>query len=140
MRSRLEYCDSLTKQSKYPVILERILKKILVHPSKSKLLELLINDYHLSGHHTCPEFTRRTLRNRYWIVGGKKAVQSILHKCPHKECRPLKPVIQNIPPIPAERMNTAKVFEMVSLHGLGPFKIRKCGIGYYNSLCEKCYA
>ena len=102
MKSRLEYCDSLPEQTKYPIILD--------HPSKSKLSELLINDCHLSGHHSGPEFTRRTLLNRYWIVGGKKAIQSILHKCRHKECRHIKAVIQNIPPLPAERMNTANVF------------------------------
>ena len=37
-------------------------------------------------------------------------------------------------------MNTAKVYEMVSLDGIGPFEIRKCGICNYNSLCERCYA
>ena len=57
MKSRLEYCDLLPEQSKYPVILD--------HPSKSKLSELLINDCHLSGHHSGPNYTRRTLRNRY---------------------------------------------------------------------------
>ena len=126
MKSRLEYCDSLPEQSKYPIIRD--------HPSKSKLPELLINDCHLSGHHSGPEFTRRTLRNRYWIVGGKKVIQSILHKCLHKECRPLIAVIQNIPPLPAERLNTAKVFEMISLDGIGPFKIRRCGI------CQRKYS
>ena len=132
MRSRLEYCDSLPEQARYPTILD--------HPSKSKLAELLIKDVHLSGYHSGPEFTRRTLRNRYWIVGGKKAIQSILHKCCHKACRPIKTVIQNIPPLPAERMNTAKVFEMISLDGIGPFEIKKCGICNYKSLCEKCYS
>ena len=63
MKSWLEYCDLLPEQSKNPVILE--------HPSKSKLSELLINDCHLSGHHSGPDYTRRTHRNRYWIVGGK---------------------------------------------------------------------
>merc|ERR1711873_158659 len=76
MKSRLEYCDLLSEQPKYPVILE--------HPSKSKLSELLINDCHLSGHHSGPDYTRRALRNRYWIVGGKRAIQYILHKCPYK--------------------------------------------------------
>ena len=132
MKSRLEYCDLLPEQSKYPVILE--------HPSKSKLSELLINDFHLKGHHSGPDHTRRALRNRFWIVGGKKAIQSILHKCPFKGCRPIKPIIQNTPPLPEERMNTAKVFEMISLDGIGHFEIRKCGICNYNSLCEKCYA
>ena len=100
----------------------------------------MINDCHLKGHHSGPDHTRRTLRNRFWIVGGKKAIQSILHKCPFKGCRPVKPIIQNTPPLPVERMNTAKVYEMVSLDGIGPFEIRKCGICNYNSLCEKCYA
>ena len=70
-------------------------------------------------------------------MGGKKAIQSILHKCPFKERRPVKPVIQNILPLPEEQMNTAKVFEVVILDGIGPFEIRKCGICNYNSLCEK---
>ena len=64
MKSRLEYCDLLPEQSKYPVILE--------HPSKSKLSELLINDFHLKGHHSGPDHTRRALRHRFWIVGGKR--------------------------------------------------------------------
>ena len=129
IKSRLEYCDLLLEQSKLPVILE--------HPSKSKLLELLINDCHLSGHHSGLEYTRRALRNRYWIVGEKRAIQSILHKCPYKGCRPAKPVIQNTPPLPEERMNTAKVFEIISVDGIGPFEIRKCGICNYNFLCKK---
>ena len=52
----------------------------------------------------------------------------------------MKPVIQNTPPFPEERINTTKVFEMIFLDGIDPFEIRKCGICNYNSLCEKCYA
>ena len=64
MKSRLETCDLLPEQSKYLITLE--------HPSKSKLSELLINDCHLSGHHSGLDYTRRALRNRYWIVGEKE--------------------------------------------------------------------
>ena len=53
---------------------------------------------------------------------------------------PVKAIIQNTPPLPEERMNTAKVFEVISLDGIGPFEIRKCEICNHNSLCEKCYA
>ena len=70
----------------------------------------------------------------------EKAISSILHKCPHKKCAGsrLKPIIQNPPPLPPERMNTSNVFEFISLDGVGPFEILKCGTCHYSNFCEKC--
>ena len=125
MKTRLEYCDILPEQARYPVI--------LAHPNKSRLAELLIIEAHLKLCHGGPEVVRRRLRNLYWILGGKKAISSILHKCPHKKCAGsrLKPIIQNPPPLPAERMNTSNVFEFISLDGVGPFEILMFGICEY---------
>ena len=101
MKTRLEYCDILPEQARYPVI--------LAHPNKSRLAELLIIEGHLKLCHGGPEVVRRRLRNLYWILGGKKAISSILHKCPHQKCAGsrLKPIIQNPPPLPPEGMNTS---------------------------------
>ena len=64
MKTRLEYCDILPEQARYPVI--------LAHPNKSRLAELLIIEAHLKLCHGGPEVVRRRLRNLYWILGGKK--------------------------------------------------------------------
>lgn len=65
---------------------------------------------------------------------GKKAISSVLDQCSHKEYRPIKAIIQNVPPLPAERMNGTKVSKMISLDGIGAYEIRKCWVCHYNSI------
>ena len=132
MRTRLEYCDVLPEQTKYPIILS--------HPKKSRLAELLIIEAHENLNHAGPESTKRQIRNSHWIVGGKRAITMVLGKCQHKKCvgQRLKPIIQNPPPLPPER-SIASCFDYISLDGIGPFELLKCGTCHYNSLCEKCH-
>ena len=89
MRTRLGHSELLPEQHKYPIILSK----------DSRLSELIILNSHEKQHHAGPEQTKRLVRNIYWILDGKRAISSILSKCPHQECvsKRLKPIIQAPP-------------------------------------------
>ena len=94
---------------------------------------------HEKQHHAGPEQTKRLVRNTYWILGGKRAISSILSKCPHQECvsKRLKPVIQAPPSLPAERLANS-CFEYISIDACGPFEMKLCGVCNYSAICSKC--
>ena len=68
MQTRLAYSDLLPEQMKYPIILAK----------KSRLAELIIMDSHIQQLHAGPEQTKRLVRNKYWVVGGKRGISTVI--------------------------------------------------------------
>ena len=120
MRTRLTRMDILPEQLKHPTILAR----------DSKLSELLIMDSHVRQIHAGPEQAKRMVRNKFWIIGGKRVISTVINKCLHRPCvlKRLKPVIQTAPPLPPERIGDYNsVWQYTSLDACGPFHLKKCG-------------
>jgi len=57
----------------------------MIVPSTSVLVKALIQQVHEDYGHPGVQFTLCKLRERYWILGGRRAIKSILNKCPR--CR-----------------------------------------------------
>ena len=62
MRTRLEYGDHLSEQTRFPIIL----------PKDSLLTNLIIMNEHVQMAHSGAEQTKRLIRNKYWVIGSKK--------------------------------------------------------------------
>ena len=92
MKTRLTYSELLPEQMKHPIILGK----------GSRLAELVIMDAHVTQLHAGPEQTKRLVRNKFWAIGGKRAISKVINKCNHKECtaKRMKPVLQPPPPLP----------------------------------------
>ena len=126
MHTRLT--ELLSEQYKYPIIL-----------AKGRLAELIIWDTHERLLHSGPAQTKRDTRARFWVLGGKRYVSSVIHGCNHKKClaRRLSPVIQPQPDLPIQRLENC-CYKFVSLDGMGPFLMKKCEICNFSAACETC--
>ena len=71
MQTRLTYSELLPKQMKHPIILGK----------GSRLAELVIMDAHVTQLHAGPEQTKRLVRNKFWAIGGKRAISKVINKC-----------------------------------------------------------
>merc|ERR1712074_135973 len=89
MRTRLEYGEHLSEQTRFPIIL----------PKDSKLTYLIIMHQHVQTSHCGAEQTKRLIRNNYWIIGSKRKIKSVLKQCKNRECQKwqLKPIA--VPPL-----------------------------------------
>ena len=119
MRANVTYTDILTEQMKHPTILRK----------ESRLAELVIMNSHVTPLHAGPEQTIRLVRNRFWVIGGKRAISKVISKCNNKECTSnrMKPVLQLPPPLPKERLCN-DCFRYISIDASGPYDMKKCGL------------
>ena len=65
MNSRLSDAEILPEQTKFPTIIAK----------DSPLGDLLIMKQHTTNAHAGPQATHRSVRTKYWVVGGKKKLQ-----------------------------------------------------------------
>ena len=130
MNSRLSDADILQEQTKFPTIISK----------DSPLGDLLIIKQHTTIAHTGPQATHRSIRTKYWVVGGKKKVATVIRTCKQRHCvkQKAKPIIQDAPLLPKQRFE-AEVFTCVSADGMGPFEIKVENVCNFKAACNKCH-
>ena len=85
---------------------------------------LLARHYHEQVKHQGRHFTEGAIRaSGLWIVGGKRLINSILHKC--VICKKLRGKMeeQKMADLPPERLNTSQPFTYVGLYVFGPWTV-----------------
>lgn len=107
MNSQLDY------DGKHPILLPKI----------DRFVELLVRHYHNTHLHTGPSLVLSLLRQRFWILSGRRVVRSILSKC--NTCFKLRPTVQ--PPLmanlPSYRVEPCKPFLKTGCDFAGPLNI-----------------
>ncbi|KAK3506465.1 hypothetical protein QTP70_000933 [Hemibagrus guttatus] len=96
----------------------------LIIPGRSHAAKLLVEHYHDRVKHQGRVFTESAIRNAgYWIVGVKKLINSILHKC--VMCNKLRGKIteQKMADLPIDRLSTEPPFTYVGLDVFGPWTV-----------------
>lgn len=96
-----------------------------VLPGDSALVRRLIYHRHLQLYHGGIHVTTQLMRDRFWIVGGRNVIRSVIHRC--IECfrqRKLSANQQMVPLVPS-RVTTARPFSHVSLDYCGPFEVKR---------------
>ena len=107
--------SNLPDSTVYPMLL----------PSHSTFTNLYIRHVHEKvGHQGVPQ-TLTYIRKEFWLLKGRKAVQTVLHRC--NQCRrvegksfPLPPH----PPLPDFRTQRSRAFSATGLDFTGPFSVR----------------
>ncbi len=109
VRGRLEH-SGMSEETKHPLII----------PRKHCLTKLLVLQVHESAHHAGPDWTLYHLRQKYWILMGRRTVVAALKSC--LVCRRWRAVTarQAMPPLPASRLQEAAPFARVGLDFAGP--------------------
>ncbi|KRZ75294.1 Gypsy retrotransposon integrase-like protein 1 [Trichinella papuae] len=111
---RLQNSD-LPENTKHPILL----------PDKHPITTAIIRRCHLRQLHSGCELTLATLRQRYWILRGRRAVKGVIYACPC--CRRIesRPFVAKMAPLPADRIRVTRPFENTGLDLAGPFFTRK---------------
>lgn len=112
---RLKHAD-MSSKVKNPVLL----------PKESHVSKLLVLHNHGKVQHQGRGITQNELRqNGYWILGGSRLVQSIIHKCAvcRKHRRPVEE--QAMADLPEDRLTPAPPFTFSGMDCFGPFIIKK---------------
>ena len=90
-------------------------------PGRHHITQLLVRHFHVRVCHQGRHFTEGAIRAaRFWIVGGKRAISSIIFNC--VTCRKLrgKQEEQIMADLPADRLRTDPPFTYVGLDVFGP--------------------
>lgn len=111
---RLSYAPDLSSEEKHPLII----------PCTHHIATLLVRYYHEQVVHQGRHITEGALRAAgYWIIGGKRLVSSVIHKC--VICRRLRGRLQEqkMADLPADRLTPEPPFTHVGLDVFGPWAI-----------------
>ncbi|XP_071161241.1 uncharacterized protein [Mytilus edulis] len=111
-------------------------KKPFIVPGRHHIATLLVRHYHDTIKHQGRHFTDGAIRSAgFWIVGAKRLISSIIHKC--VTCRKLrgKTECQIMSDLPEDRLEPSPPFTNVGIDTFGPWTIvsRKTRGGYANS-------
>ncbi|XP_054867909.1 uncharacterized protein LOC129347292 [Amphiprion ocellaris] len=96
----------------------------IILPKNSHISLLLVRQYHEQVKHQGRHFTEGALRAAgYWIIGGKRLIASVLHKC--VTCRQLcrKVEQQLMADLPPERLQVSPPFTYVGVDVFGPWPV-----------------
>jgi hypothetical protein len=104
----------LTTNEKHPAII----------PKKHHLAVLLVRHFHESVKHQGRHFTAGALQSAgYWLLGGRRLISSLLHKCV-KCCRLRgKYQCQLMSDLPTDRLEISPPFTYIGLDVFGPWSV-----------------
>uniref|UniRef100_A0A5S6QML0 Integrase catalytic domain-containing protein n=1 Tax=Trichuris muris TaxID=70415 RepID=A0A5S6QML0_TRIMR len=93
-------------------------------PAKHPLVNLLIREEHERLCHAGVLLTMNKLREKYWILGGRRTVRSVIAGC--VRCKRFKAQRIEVPPVtlPLDRVREASVFEVVGVDLAGPLLMK----------------
>ncbi|XP_030580177.1 uncharacterized protein LOC115776592 [Archocentrus centrarchus] len=107
-------CTDLSTEEKHPLII----------PHTHHIATLLVRFYHEQVSHQGRHITEGAIRVAgYWIIGGKRLVSSIIHKC--VICRKLRGKFQEqrMADLPVDRLTPEPPFTNVGLDVFGPWTV-----------------
>ena len=110
---RLERAE-LSIEERHPVIL----------PGSHHITTLIVQHCHNEVKHRGRHFRHGLVRAKgYWIIGGKRLINRVIHQC--LKCRKLRgqQVHQKMADLPAQRLTPAPPFTYVGLDVFGPWQI-----------------
>ena len=112
---RLHWSD-LSDNAKHPIIL----------PPVHHVTTLLIRHYHeLEGHVGCTQVLSM-IRKKYWIIQGRAAVRRVIGKCLWCRRESVRPCVQQMAPLPAERSTyDGYAFAHTGVDYFGPFYVKR---------------
>ena len=107
-------CASIPSQEKHPIII----------PKNSHNAVLIIRHCHEMIQHQGRHFTEGAIRSSgFWIVGGKRMISAILHRC--VKCRKLRGdvVVKKMSDLPDDRLQPTPPFTYIGVDTFGPWDI-----------------
>ncbi|XP_076299343.1 uncharacterized protein LOC143218185 [Lasioglossum baleicum] len=96
-------------------------KHPMILPRSSALTSLVIAQAHLRNLHAGPQLTLATLRQSYWIVGGRQPIRAFISKCVTCARHRARQCAQIMGQLPSRRITPARAFLHSGVDYAGPF-------------------
>ena len=99
-------------------------KTPIIIPGKHHIATLIVRHYHEAIYHQGRHLTEGAIRSAgYWITGGKRLINSILHRC--VKCRKLRGKLghQKMSDLPSDRLTPCPPFTYVGVDTFGPWSV-----------------
>uniref|UniRef100_A0A1Y1MC07 Uncharacterized protein n=1 Tax=Photinus pyralis TaxID=7054 RepID=A0A1Y1MC07_PHOPY len=95
-----------------------------VLPGKHPVVRALIYDTHVNNCHVKNEGLISILREKYWVLGGRRSVRSVTSRCVHCRRYDSKKMCVEAPLLPPDRIRDAIAFEVTGIDMAGPVFLR----------------
>ena len=106
----------ISKDARHPVIL----------PKVHHVVTLITNHYHNLSGHSGLEYTLSLIRQKYWIINGRRTVRRILNQCVSCKKRQTPMGQQKMANLPEDRTTPSKPpFTYTGVDCFGPFEVRR---------------
>ncbi|XP_035224932.1 uncharacterized protein LOC118197523 [Stegodyphus dumicola] len=106
----------------------------IVLPFKHELVERMIHDYHLQLLNAGTQVLLTNIRQKIWIIRGRKTIQGVISKCVRCKRHSAK-ALDTVPcPLPENRVRDAYAFEVTGVDVAGPLYLkenRKIYLAFY---------
>lgn len=99
---------------KYPILL----------PSQHVVVKRLIEEYHMKHYHAGVQTLLSILREKYWILKGRKTVRQVISKCTVCKRYTSKPLDTPFAPLPKERITCGRAFSVIGIDLAGPLYLK----------------
>ena len=105
---------ALSDEIKHPILLS----------AKHPLAALLASYFHLKLLHAGPQLLLATLRQKFWILGGRNLAKSVFHHC--HTCFLSKPTLvqQSTADLPSSSVSPTRSFSVCGIDYCGPFFVK----------------
>lgn len=96
----------------------------IVLPSNHEVVKRLISYFHLKNCHAGPQILLNLIREKYWILNGRRTVTSVLSKCTTCKRFNSKNVESSPISLPENRVKDAAVFQVIGIDMAGPLFLK----------------
>ena len=120
MGGRLGKSKTIPYDHKYPIIMP---------DSDAEETQSLVRHYHTKDFHASKSTTFYTLRQKFYLVGGRNSVNKIVSKCVKCQKASKKAKNEKMDDLPEERVTIAAPFANTGLDVFGDFTVKHAGRG-----------
>lgn len=96
-----------------------------VLPPKHPVVNMLIRQYHEDFCHVGVQGLLCTLRQRFWVVGGRRSVKAVVQQCVTCRRHTAKKFEAPMAPLPLERVRDPVAFEVCGIDMAGPVYLKE---------------
>ncbi|UYV75623.1 hypothetical protein LAZ67_13000781 [Cordylochernes scorpioides] len=100
-------------------------KRPILLPHNHPLVEQMVREIHQQNGHGGAQFILSQLREKFWIIGGRRLIKQIIGKCVICRRHNQKPIPTPGAALPTNRIGLGKTFEVTGLDLLRPRYILK---------------
>ena len=112
----------------------RIAGHALTDQSKHYLTEVFIRSHYFQRMHQGVDALLTFIRNRFWIIGGRRLVRQVKRRCMRCKRHDSAPCSEVTAPLPAQRIQFERPFNSCGIDYAGPLSVRdgadvlRCGL------------